>query len=85
MSSQFSVRLPDHQKNFLDSLAEATNSTRNHVIGAAVAKMMDNYQFVLAKLAEGDADYKSGRVVSMEEAERRTQAIIDQISKRKKK
>jgi predicted transcriptional regulator len=83
MSSQFSVRLPDEQKEFLDSLAEATSSTRNHVISAAVAKMMDNYKFVLKKIEEGDADYEAGRIVSMEEAERRTQAIIDNAMKRK--
>jgi predicted transcriptional regulator len=85
MTTQFSVRLPLEQKEFLDSLAEATNSTRNHVISSAVAKMMDNYQFVLNKIEQGDADYEAGLIVTMDEAELRIQTIIDQAHKRKVK
>jgi predicted transcriptional regulator len=82
-STQFSVRLPDEQKEFLDSLASAKDRSRNHLISAAVSKMMENYKFVLMKIDEGDADYEAGRVISMEEAERRTQAVIDQAKQRK--
>jgi predicted transcriptional regulator len=83
-STQFSVRLPDAQKEFLDTLANATDRSRNHLISAAVSKMMENYQFVLAKIEQGDADYEAGRIVSMDDAERRTQAVIDQAKHRKK-
>jgi predicted transcriptional regulator len=81
-STQFSVRLPDEQKDFLDALADATDRTRNQLISSAVGKMKENYEFVLAKIAEGDADYKAGRIVSMSEAEQRTQAIIDKALKK---
>ncbi len=84
-SVQFSIRLPNDQKEFLDSLAGATDLSRNHLISAAISKMMENYEFVLAKVEEGDADYEAGRVVSMEEAERRAQAVIDQAIQRKAK
>ncbi len=77
MADAFSIRLPDEQKVFLEKLAEATDRSRNSLISAAVGRMMDSYQFVLEKVEQGDADYAAGRVVSMDEVEKRTQSIID--------
>ncbi len=78
-STQFSVRLPDDQKDFLDTLADATDRTRNQLISSAVGKMKENYEFVLAKIEAGDEDFAKGRTVSMSEAERRTQLVIDRV------
>ena len=77
MSETFSIRLPEDQKAFLDNLSKSTDRSRNNIISGAVAKLMENHQFVLDKIAAGDADYKAGRVVSMDEVEERTQAVID--------
>ena len=77
MSETFSIRLPEEQKEFLDQLSKSTDRSRNNIISGAVAKLMENHQFVLDKIAAGDADYQAGRVVSMDDAEKRTQAVID--------
>jgi predicted transcriptional regulator len=77
MTDTFSVRMPKSQRNFLDKMAKATDRTRNHIISSAVGKMIENYDFVMAKIQEGEADMKAGRVVSLSEVERRSQAIID--------
>jgi predicted transcriptional regulator len=76
-NTEFSIRLPDDQKDFLDSLAAATQTTRNEVISTVVGKMKENYDFVMAKIAAGEADIKAGRTVTMAEAKQRTQAVID--------
>jgi predicted transcriptional regulator len=80
-STQFSIRLPDEQKEFLDNLADATDRTRNQIISSAVGKLMENYAYVLEKIEQGEADVAAGRVFDTGEVERRTQAIIDQYSK----
>lgn len=77
MSDAFSIRLPREQKEFLDRLAKSTDRSRNNIISGAIAKVMENHQFVLDKIAAGDADFAAGRTVSMDEVERRTQAVID--------
>ncbi len=77
MSDTFSVRIPKSQRAFLDKMAKATDRTRNHIISSAVGQMIDNYTFVMAKIEEGEADLKAGRLVSMADAERRSQAVID--------
>ncbi len=83
MSEAFSIRLPEEQKVFLEKLAEATDRSRNSIISTAVGRMMDSYQFVLEKVEQGDADYAAGRVVSMDEVEKRTQSIIDRAMQKK--
>ena len=83
LSDSFSIRLPEDQKAFLDQMAEATDRSRNSIISNAVGRMMDNYRFVLEKLEAGDADHDSGRIVSMDEVEKRTQAIIDRATRKK--
>ena len=50
--------------------------TQSRIGGEAVTQL-EKYQFVLDKIAAGDADYAAGRVVSMDEVEKRTQAVID--------
>ena len=77
MSEAFSIRLPEEQKEFLDQLSKSTDRSRNNIISGAVAKLMENHQFVLDKIAAGDADYAAGRVVSMEDVEKRSQTAID--------
>jgi len=77
MSDTFSVRIPKSQRAFLDKMAKATDRTRNHIISSAVGKMIENYNFVMSKIEAGEADLNAGRVVSMAEVERRTQAVID--------
>lgn len=79
MSDTFSVRLPKAQRQFLDKMAKATDRTRNHIISSAVGQMIDNYTFVMAKIEAGEADLKAGRMVSMAEVERRSQAVIDKV------
>lgn len=83
MSEAFSIRLPEEQKLFLERLAEATDRSRNSLISNAIGRMMDNYQFVLEKVEQGDADFAAGRIVSMEEVEQRTQSIIDRAMQKK--
>jgi predicted transcriptional regulator len=83
VSEAFSIRLPDEQKAFLEKLAEATDRSRNSIISTAVGRMMESYQFVLEKVEQGDADFAAGRVVSMEDVERRTQSIIDRAMQKK--
>ena len=46
----------------------------------AACKLMENHQFVLDKLAAGDSDYAAGRVVSMYDVERRSQAVLDLVA-----
>ena len=77
MSDTFSIRIPKSQRVFLDKMAKATDRTRNHIISSAVGQMIDNYTFVMAKIEEGEADLKAGRVVNTAEVERRSQAVID--------
>ena len=83
MADAFSIRLPEEQKIILEKLAEATDRSRNSLISAAVGRMMDSYQFVLKKVEQGDDDYAAGRVVSMDEVEKRTQSIIDHAMQKK--
>jgi predicted transcriptional regulator len=83
MSDTFSVRLPPEQTQFLDKMAKATDRSRNKIISGAVARMMENYEYVERLVAEADADIAAGRVVSHEEVMRQSQEIIDRaIQKR---
>ncbi len=77
MSDTFSIRLPEEQTQFLDKMAKATDRSRNKIISGAIARMMENYAYVERLVEEADADIAAGRVVSNEEAMRRTQAVID--------
>jgi predicted transcriptional regulator len=77
MSDTFTVRLPEDQTAFLDKMAKATDRSRNKIISGAIARMMENYAYVERLVEEADADIAAGRVVSNEEAMRRTQAVID--------
>lgn len=83
MSDTFSVRLPAEQTAFLDKMAKETDRSRNKIISGAIARMMDNYAYVEKLVEEADADIAAGRVVSNEEAMRRTQAVIDRAVTRK--
>ena len=83
MSDTFSVRLPAEQTQFLDKMAKETDRSRNKIISGAIARMMDNYAYVEKLVEEADADIAAGRVVSNEEAMRRTQAVIDRAVTRK--
>jgi predicted transcriptional regulator len=58
-------------------MAKATDRSRNKIISGAVARMMENYEYVTRLVEEADADIAAGRIVSNEEAMRRTQAVID--------
>ncbi|MFN0193381.1 MAG: CopG family ribbon-helix-helix protein [Aestuariivirga sp.] len=78
MSGTFSVRIPKAQRDFLDKMAKATDRTRNHIISSALSRMMENYQFVVARVEKGEADRRAGRIVSMADVERRSQTVIDQ-------
>jgi predicted transcriptional regulator len=83
MSDTFSVRLPAEQTAFLDKMAKETDRSRNKIISGAIARMMDNYEYVTRLVEDADADIAAGRVVSNEEAMRRTQAVIDRAEVRK--
>jgi predicted transcriptional regulator len=83
MSDTFSVRLPPEQTAFLDKMAKETDRSRNKIISGAVARMMENYAYVTRLVEEADADIAAGRVVSNEEAMRRTQAVIDRAETHK--
>ena len=83
MSDTFSVRLPKAQRSFLDRMAKATDRTRNDIITGAIGKMMDNYNFVMSRIEQGEADAAAGRVHSLSDVERRTQAVIDRAQKAK--
>ena len=85
MTDTFSIRLPQEQKTFLDDLSRSSDRSRNNIISGAVAKLMENHQFVLDKIAAGDADYAAGRVVSMEDVEKRSQAAIERALAAKSK
>lgn len=80
MPETFSVRLPKEQIEFLDNMAKTTDRSRNHLVSNAIARMKENYDFILRRIEEGDADFAAGRVVSHEEVMKRTQAIIDKAS-----
>jgi predicted transcriptional regulator len=77
MGDTFSIRLSSEQTQFLDKMAKATDRSRNKIISGAVARMMENYEYVTRLVEEADADIAAGRIVSNEEAMRRTQAVID--------
>ena len=81
MNDTFSVRLPREQTRFLDKLAKATDRSRNNIVSSAVARMMDNYNYVASLVEEADADIATGRVVSQDEAMRRAQTVIDRAVK----
>lgn len=78
----FSVRLPQKQARFLDKLAKATDRSRNNVISSAVARMMENHEYVARLVAEGDADFEAGRIVEHDDVIKRTQAVIDSAGKK---
>jgi predicted transcriptional regulator len=82
MSDTFSVRLPAEQTQFLDKMAKATDRSRNKIISGAVARMMENYEYVARLVEEGDRDFAEGRTVSHEEVVRRTQAVLDRVGKK---
>jgi hypothetical protein len=44
----------------------------------------ENLKFVIAKIDAGDEEFASGRIISMQEAERRSRAIIDRYRIRNK-
>jgi predicted transcriptional regulator len=77
MSDTFSVRLPPEQTKFLDKMAKATDRSRNKIISSAVARMMENYEYVARLVEEADADIAAGRVVSNEVVMQQAQAVID--------
>jgi predicted transcriptional regulator len=77
MGDTFSIRLSSEQTQFLDKMAKATDRSRNKIISGAVARMMENYEYITRLVEEADADIAAGRIVSNEEAMRRTQAVID--------
>ncbi len=83
MSDTFSIRLPEEQTQFLDKMAKATDRSRNKIISGAIARMMENYAYIERLVDEADADIAAGRVVSNEEAMRRTQAVIDRAAQNK--
>lgn len=79
MCDTFSIQIPGEQTQFLDKIAKETDRSRHRIISGAVARMMENYEYVSRLIIEADADANiaAGRVVSNEEAMRRTQAVID--------
>jgi predicted transcriptional regulator len=83
MSDTFSVRLPAEQTKFLDKMAKATDRSRNKIISGAVARMMENYEYVERLVEEADADMAAGRVVSHEEAMRRADAVIERTERKR--
>ncbi|MCA0431724.1 MAG: ribbon-helix-helix protein, CopG family [Proteobacteria bacterium] len=85
MSDTFSVRLPKEQTRLLDKMAKETDRSRNKIIASAVARMIENYEYVSRMVEDSDADIAAGRVVSNEEAMRRTQAVIDRAVAARKK
>ena len=82
MSDTFSVRLPAEQTLFLDKMAKETDRSRNKIISGAVARMMENYEYVARLVEEADADIAAGRVVSHEEVMRQSQEVIDRAIKK---
>ena len=48
-------------------------------------RLPESQQALLRKIAAGDADFTAGRVVSMDEVEKRTQAVIDRALAKKLK
>lgn len=83
MSDTFSVRLPPEQTKFLDKMAKATDRSRNKIISGAVARMMENYEYVARLVEEGDRDFAEGRVLAHEDVVRQTQVVIDNLRKPK--
>jgi predicted transcriptional regulator len=78
----FSIRLPRGQARFLDKLAKATDRSRNNVISSAIARMMENHEYVARLVAQGDADFDAGRIVEHEDVIRRTEAVVDRAGKK---
>lgn len=85
MSDTFSVRLPAEQTRFLDKMAKDTDRSRNKIISGAVARMMENYEYVARIVAEADADIAAGRVISHEEAMKRADAVIAKAESKRTK
>jgi predicted transcriptional regulator len=83
MSDTFSVRLPKEQVQFLDKMAKATDRSRNNVISSAVGRMMENYDYVMKLVEEGDADFEAGRVHDHEDVVRSTEAVIERAVQRR--
>ena len=81
MSDTFSVRLPAEQTGFVDKMAKDTDRSRNKIISGAVARMMENHEYVTRLVGEADADIAAGRVVSHEEVMQGSQEVIDRAIK----
>jgi predicted transcriptional regulator len=81
MTAARTVELPEQQIDFLDRLAKATDQSRDGVVSSVVARMMDNYNHVLSKIEQGEADVRAGRVHSMEEVEESSRRIIEKYIK----
>lgn len=85
MANTISIRLPPEQTRFLDKIAKATDRSRNKIISGAVARMMENYEYVERLVEEADLDIAAGRLISHEEAMRRADAVIERIESQRAK
>lgn len=81
MAATFTVQLPEAQKAFLDNLAKATDRSRDGLVSSVVERMMDNYNHVIMKIEQGEADVHAGRLHNMEDVEESSMRIIEKYIK----
>jgi len=75
-TNTFSIRMADEKIHRLDTMAEAMNRTRNHLINEAVDAYITEQAWQIAHIQEGLADLDAGRMAPQDEVEARTHRII---------
>ncbi len=64
------VRVPTALKSRIDKLAEATDRSSSWLAARALARYVEEQEWQLATIRQGDKDIREGRIVSHQAAKR---------------
>ena len=69
-SSTVTIRIPSDLKKRLNRLADATARSSSWLAAQALELYLDDQEWQVAKIREGQRDFRAGRVVSHDKASR---------------
>ena len=81
-SASMSLRIDRDLKSKLSALADNEDRPVNYLINAAIRRMVEEHEHVLAKVDAGLADVKAGRVTPHSAVMREARAIIRRAEKK---
>lgn len=79
-STSMSLRIDDSLKSKLSAKAKRDERPVNYLINSAIQRMIDDDEFVWAKIEAGAADIVAGRVHSHEDVMAHMDTMIDNAS-----